>query len=369
MTSPTPQTPEAHAPYQLLAFCARASASPAYYAALRALAADFGAWQALPALAQQHGMTPLLMHHLRAAGVTIPPETRTILQGMVMRDARRTRAYMAASGDILRAFRAAGVPLVVIKGIALGVLVYGDPLLRPLTDLDLAVAPADLHRARALLSELGYAPQNDAQTAFSKIVSDISVQIDLHSGVETPPPAAFWSVSVNDFAGFTHARQPFECAGETGMTLGREALLIFLSRHLARHLLKGSPAQPLRLIWIADLVGYAERFADSLDWAALRRIEPGLTGRLATCAAFSQPGARPPDGIERYYQGWLRRTSADIEQVGAWTFLRDSLFPSAWWLCLYYGWSGARPSLWALRARHWAHLLQFALVRWRRAHE
>ena len=58
--------------------------------------------------------------------------------------------------SLLAAFDRASVPVIPLKGPALGEALYRDPGLRPFTDLDLLVRRADVARAVALLSNLGY---------------------------------------------------------------------------------------------------------------------------------------------------------------------------------------------------------------------
>lgn len=350
--------------YRLIAMCTRAIGSPSYYAALRRMVEQFDDWASLPELAEKHGMAALLYHHLRGADITIPMETRTVLQGIVLRRQRHARAFMQATADILRAFDAAGVPLLVMKGVALGMLIYPDPMLRPLSDIDLAVAPADLTRTLHLLRELGYeVPESHIDSLIWRSVEGIPVTIDLKVGGESPAQTVFWETASNDFAGFADERQSFTCLGERGLTLGREALLIFLSRHLAKHLLKGSTTNPLRLIWIADLVSYAEQFKSTLDWDKLDRFEPSLRGRLATCAAYSQPDQRLPAGIDRYFHGWPHRSSAELRAEGAFALVRQSCCPSEWWLRLYHGSTRQHPPTITLRMHHLGTLGRFALHR------
>jgi hypothetical protein len=55
---------------------------------------------------------------------------------------------------------------------------------------------------------------------------------------------------------------PLTIAGVTARTLSYEAMLAHIYQHLRTNLLLDS----LRLIWVADLVSLAERFAAEIDW-------------------------------------------------------------------------------------------------------
>ena len=52
----------------------------------------------------------------------------------------------------------AGVPFLVLKGAALAHLVYGDPRLRPMRDVDLLIRKADAGRALDVLTRCGFRP-------------------------------------------------------------------------------------------------------------------------------------------------------------------------------------------------------------------
>lgn len=61
----------------------------------------------------------------------------------------------AAFKHIAAAFERCGVPVIVLKGMALAHLVYPEPALRPMSDIDLWVKPADLSAADSALREAG----------------------------------------------------------------------------------------------------------------------------------------------------------------------------------------------------------------------
>jgi hypothetical protein len=59
--------------------------------------------------------------------------------------------------DTLGTFAREGIPVVALKGVVLAVLVYSEPALRPMQDVDLLVRSGDLEAADAALRGLGYA--------------------------------------------------------------------------------------------------------------------------------------------------------------------------------------------------------------------
>jgi len=60
--------------------------------------------------------------------------------------------------DILTCYQAAGIDVLVLKGAALAHLVYPQPVLRPMRDIDILVRAEDVYRAYARLPEIGFTP-------------------------------------------------------------------------------------------------------------------------------------------------------------------------------------------------------------------
>ncbi len=75
------------------------------------------------------------------------------------REARlKTRIAIDRAAPTVSALLAAGVRPIVLKGAALGLLIYRDPGLRPMADLDLLVAPDEVPRSLEVLHDRGFLP-------------------------------------------------------------------------------------------------------------------------------------------------------------------------------------------------------------------
>ncbi len=91
---------------------------------------------------------------------TIGPSRLTDNAWNVLADARRANSMgqlqrQATLRKMFAALDAAGIPTMVVKGMALAYLVYADPGLRPMSDIDLWVQPSNLDRATAALLDAG----------------------------------------------------------------------------------------------------------------------------------------------------------------------------------------------------------------------
>jgi hypothetical protein len=154
----------------------------------------------------------------------------------------------------------------------------------------------------------------------------------------------------------------FTLVDMTAHTLGYEDTLQHLCRHLASHV---NVWDFCRLIWVADVVSLAERFVSEIDWRRVQRQHPVVLDMLSLFH-FMTPlsdellsrtdvkTGRTPEGIGVEYQGWPRLTE---DQRGWQRVLRDTLFPSEWWLRLRYKLSSTHSLFWYRWVRHPLYIL------------
>lgn len=327
-------------------------------------------WPEVLAQANTHGLGPLLYFHLKAAGVTLPPEIKRELAGLYMRHhhANRVRAQVAA--EILAAFQAEGISALALKGFALAHLLYPEPALRPMSDIDLLVKPAQARQAQEILAELGFnAPPPPPGRLPGKHLANatrhadgLTISVELHHNLfNLGHPHSL------ELAELTAPPVPFALGELTAYTLPYEEMLWHLCQHLT------IIGQPFRLIWLADIVGLAERFAPAIDWPRVERNYPEVLSALSLFhfitplseqlrrAAALRIGPAPA-GIGQEFQGWPARSIRQqrARGKGYGRILGDTFWPAEWWLRLYYGLGSARPLFWyrwlihPLRVLGWA---------------
>ena len=96
--------------------------------------------------------------------------------------------------------------------------------------------------------------------------------------------------------------------------------------------------EPLRLIWLADLISLVEAWVDVLDWERVRRQYRAAWNVLLLLHSLSPwseavlerlklPVERLPAGAGAAYQGWPRFRLAEQQSKALWRIVRDSLFP------------------------------------------
>ncbi len=350
----------------LLAFCARASAYADYYDQLDQLARRVIAWEDMPTQAEKHGLGPLLYTHLQAAHVSLPAPVKRELQGLYLRHRHANQIKAQVLAEILTAYQAAGIDSLVLKGAALAHLVYPEPGLRPMRDVDILVRTSQARQAQAILVELGFeAPLPPLQAplpakhllAATRQVEGLLVSVEVHHNLFAHGPTAteldaLWPASI-----------PFALGDVTASTLGYEAMLWHLYQHMK--IIFGD----VRLIWVADLVSLAEHFSAEIDWPRLQRRYPQILNALALFHFLTPLSetllnqaplhlGRAPRSLDLEFRGWPRYSLADQQGKGWGKIGRDSFFPPEGWLRLYYGFENTPLARgWYRWGRHPLHIL------------
>lgn len=112
-----------------------------------------------------HEIGPLVYTRYRTAS----PELARLLQPDFFSATAETSIHTLALAQIKQQFLAAGIPLVLLKGAALGTSAYGNAALRPMSDIDIWVRTADMPEAARLMGAppLGYRVQTNHERPFS----------------------------------------------------------------------------------------------------------------------------------------------------------------------------------------------------------
>jgi hypothetical protein len=356
---------------QLLTLSARVAGDDSFYRTLRQQINTMIDWAEVPAPAEAQGLGPLLYWHLRAADVLPPPAVKRELQALYLRHQHANQVRFRALAEILTAFEAEGIPARVLKGAALAWLIYPEPGLRAMRDLDILVPVAQVRQAQQLLGRLGFdaplpgpaEPLPDKHLALaSRREEGLQVSVELHHNLfHAFDPA---SMTMADVTGLPLA---FDVDGITAYALGPEDMLWHLSRHLAYH---ASIWEPIRLVWVADLVGFANRFAAQTDWLTVARRYPLALNMLSLFHFISPLSAElqrlaplsigpEPAGVGQEFEGWPRHSWRELRTDGqSWSQIaRRTFAPSEWWLRLHYGLNSAQSLGWYRWFRHPLYIL------------
>jgi hypothetical protein len=317
-------------------------------------------WDVTLAAAELHALSPLLYSHLRAAQVRVAPQVSRQLQALYVRHRRSNAVRLQALGEIVDALTERGIDARVLKGPALMTLVYRDPALRPASDLDLLVQPTEAMAAQQVLRALGY---HAAHTHWpsapgahhhlpqaSRAIDGLVVQVEIHHNALDRDGGVSLQLD-------TTREEPvtFEAGGRRVSTLGPHEMLWHLCEHLV-----GPLPRRLRLILLADVVGWATAFGDALDWQSVREKYPIVMNVLALANRFTPlpdvlasrllgatPDAfvktdtdrdewlSPCDGRRGASRRW-HQTHRSLRPPKGWVLVRygtpDGTVPPGWWL-------------------------------------
>ncbi len=362
----------------LLRQCARPFCNETQRRTIGEAAFHFQAWETLAEEAEGHGLSPLVYHHLRQWEPQILPDSERIkLQLLYLRHRHSNRIRMDVLYEILQACQEETIDVLVLKGGALCHLLYSEPALRPMRDLDLLVKPKDAERAQRLLVRKGFvAPLPRFGTRWllhhlpeaRKEQEGLSMTVEIHYNVFGRTHSV--SMTRDDIQ---RPLLAFSVKDLTAFTLGYEDMLWHLCHHLV------TTGEPLRLISVSDIIGFAERFVEEIDWPLIRKQYPFVINTLAMVGLLNQPTEelRQRSGLNDSnrlrdvgvnYKGWPSKTiSAAWKQPNGFRQLVvDSFSAPDWWLRLHYGLSDRQSIPFCRYVSHPLHLGKLALQRtWR----
>ncbi|MCU0231331.1 MAG: nucleotidyltransferase family protein [Acidobacteria bacterium] len=275
----------------------------------------------LVAAAREHRVAALLARALEARGelAGLDEAARARLRRALF-DQQQERAQLDALGaTAAEALEAAAIPFVALKGAALGAALYETAALRPMTDVDLLVAPADTGRALGALAAAGFVRPSARQEAFWA-ESYYNLPLDPPPG-QTGKLELHWSIAQEgrhapDVSGILARARVVETPRGRLPIPGPVDLLLHQSLHLSYHYFEP------KLIWLTDLAllyrdppAAAETLARAEEWgmklplalaaAHVERVFPGAVAppfrtlaersvRARTLLAWAEAGADDP---------------------------------------------------------------------------
>lgn len=239
-------------------------------------------WDELFALAEGHGVQPLLYEALNAVRDALPAERMHELEQISQTNLHKA---LLMSRELIRIFhhlRSLDLEVMPYKGPALAEFLYGDIALRQTGDIDMFVRRKQFSRVQESLATIGYFPQER--------FSERELRAYLKSGYECmfdgPVGRNFlevqWAIQPRFYAvdfdmdGLFDRGMQVDVAGQKMKTPSSADLFLILSVHAAKHAWE-------RLIWICDLARLMSLPSMDWDWIAGQAASLGVR-RIMVCS-------------------------------------------------------------------------------------
>lgn len=244
-------------------------------------------WPRLLRMIERHRVQALAWHCLAQLKIAIPAPIRAVLAA---RSAHIVEQNLRAAVECARlrdAFSSAGVRMIFVKGLTLGVLAYRGPYLKMGIDIDLLIDPGRAADAAEVLADAGYQPSmptaapsnSDAiadwhrlhkESVWSK--TDGQIQLDLHTRLASQP-------LLLPGVGLDSPRQSVRVADGIDLpTLDDDTLIAYLCVH-------GASSAWFRLKWASDLAALLHR-ASPAEIERLYRYSQAIGAGSAAGQAF-----------------------------------------------------------------------------------
>lgn len=245
---------------EILLLCTTATITPRAKEHLSQLLAGAVDWEHLLNLAEFHSVMPLVAHNLMANGfATQVPEPYSGRLRQINYSALYRNVNLSA--ELLRivsVFNKRGIAAIALKGTVLAELLYGNPGLRTVADIDILVKPEQIAMAGSLLEEMGY--EQSAQSTWHHPFhrapyfkrGGFPLFIELHWDLDDPklvavPEGEIWRRALT---------LPLE--GVPIMVLSPEDSLLFLADQFSKEL--------THLKLLGDIAETLKKYEDVLDW-------------------------------------------------------------------------------------------------------
>lgn len=220
---------------------------------VRQLACDIS-WPRIERIAKRHRVEGLVWHGLQSAQTIVPDATATSLANSAASIARDNMLIASESLRLHALFKSSAVPILFLKGLALGKLAYGTIAVKQGWDIDLLVPPDDLLLAARLLADAGYAVVTPSppfsEPALARWHRSSKESIWRHAEKNTFVELHTALVDNDRLLPGLNARLPAQFVeilpGHALPTLEGDALFSYLCVH-------GASSAWFRLKWLADL--------------------------------------------------------------------------------------------------------------------
>lgn len=352
--------------FPILEICARVDGHAHQQKLLIECCRDFTEWHALLSKAETEGMATLLRKHLREADAPYPVGVRRSLNILYERHKLEAQIRLSLLHEILETFDRYQLRPILIKGAALWYTLYPDPALRPMRDIDLLFDKSEVDRAQSLLRENGFFQSNipipkdhHHLPPLHRTMDGIEICVELHRDLYPDCQPYYPKIEFEKL--YTTGRS-INIGGVEARTFNYEETIHYLYQHGLRAPLT---YEPYKLINVADIIGFIEKYERDLNWQQIKISFPMLYQAMPLLHYISPWNLdRLPNKFEipksrthlepKAFRGWPNKRLKEFkaEKRSLPYILRATFLPSKWWLGVYYGALTLPQILFCLMWRH-----------------
>lgn len=302
-------------------------------------------WNGLLNKTEVYAISNLFLKHLIEHKLSVPQAALLSLKGLAMRHRSAADARYQLMQELSEAFEKNNIPFIALKGLALAPMIYPEDKYRPMRDIDILVPRSKEQLAAKVLREIGFNLPESQPSKFmrdshqlpnaTKKVNGFTISVEIHHDAITR--------DVSESLVFEDAepsQQTFTWRDIQIKTMGHEQMLHQVSRHLeSLH-----PGAVLKLVNVLDVVLYAEKYINEIDWHALDMKHAHVINTLKclhmivplSSALEEKVGGVSDKRLQNIGEIMLPLTHI-INKRNSIADQFDLLFkPSDWWLHLYY---------------------------------
>ncbi len=255
---------------------------------LTALAESISDWEYFISLADAHGVASLIFHNLEKLNFLsyIPKDETDHLHNALMMSISRNTQITEGVYGVLKVLKRKNIKMVLLKGMALELSVYGNAGLRQMTDADVLMTKQDCLTARNMLMETGFKSLPLKSFFHKSIIADIGKHLPtlLKNGFAFELHHELFGTKKNILTKMLYeTSREMEINGEETWLPEPQIFFLYLVRHLYLHEMNNE--SQLRLY--TDLVVLIEKQRDEiinynlLDYAVQAEMEEIVAWRLA----------------------------------------------------------------------------------------
>jgi hypothetical protein len=222
-------------------------------------------WGYFTALANEHGISALVFHNLEYLGLLplLPAEAVSLLRNSLMLSVSRNAFHLTATEELLGLLNNAGIKVVLLKGLALEMTVYGNAGLRQMTDVDILIDRHDFIQARSILMLNGYDSLPVKSGLYKPILAWTGKHLPslLKNGLSVDIHLELFAGKRNNLTKLLYeTSREIKTDRETAYMPSPQLFFLFLVKHLYHH--EMNDESQLRLY--ADLVVLLEKYHDQI---------------------------------------------------------------------------------------------------------